>query len=581
MKVFIKGSGITVDLTQKDYLAQGGEGSVYVKGHTAYKIYHDPSKMIPLGKFHELAAIKDPRVIRPQDMLVDAKGAVVGYTMRFIDGGYPLCQLFPRAFRDREGITQDMMLELVAKMQESINGIHQTGTLIVDLNEMNFMVPKKFDDVFFIDVDSYQTKGYPTQAIMESIRDWSVQGHQWTTLSDWYSFGILSFQMFMGIHPYRGKYHGSKAEFRGKLPTDPDDDAFAVTRRRMKGNISVMHPEVGVPTSAYPLTAIPREYLQWYEAMFVQGKRCIPPHTAGMTGVIMFVPTVKAIMGALIDISELWDLPFPVTGLYGSTIPGGNPVMTTTTQVYLGNGLVPVPFSHVSVCGHTNKANRAVVGGIQGTKLMLYNLSDRAVIPFDLDVKDAMSYDGRIYVRTNEQIHEVILTDAGAQVIASTKAVANVMPHATHMYSGVAIQSMLGATYVSMFVNSGSAHQVRVNELDGFRIVYAKFDKGVLMVLTEKAGKYDRQVFRFDSDDTYDVRVVPSSLMDLNFVTLDNGVCICLNEDDKLEMFSVRKGSPSVKTVEDKALSSDMILAKHAGSLVAYQGNKVLKLKMK
>lgn len=584
MIVHIQGQGSSVSLTQRDYVGGGGEGAVYKVGKIAYKIYHDPAKMIPVAKFKELSVITDPHVIRPQSMLVDAKGLVVGYTMPFLDGGYPLCQLFPRSFRDREGVTTGHITNLVAKMQAGIQHVHQTGTLIVDLNEMNFLVDKKFDDLFFIDVDSYQTPHFPATVIMDSIRDWSVHHNQWSTNSDWYSFGILSFQMYTGIHPFRGKYHGPKAEFRGRLPSDPDDDAFATTRRRMLGGISVMHPEVGIPGSAYPLSVIPKEYRQWYEDMFVNGQRCPPPSKAGAMGVILFVPQVNALSGTLVDFMELWNLQYAITSFLGSSILGGNPVITAGNKVYLGGALVPVPWDKpTTVCGHTNRTHRVVVGSLEGTKLSLFNLTDRVPLTFDMEVQNAVSYEGRIYVRTEDQIHEVALTDAGSQVLATLKVVCNVMPHATHLFSGVAIQSMLGATFVSLFTGPGEAQQVRVKELDTFRVVDAKYDRGVLMVLTEKAGKYDRQVFRFEADGTYDIRVVAdvSSGQSLNFVTLDNGVCVCMNEDEKLELFSARKGSSSIKTVEDKTLSGALTLARHEGSLVAYQGTKVLKLKMK
>ena len=586
MKVFVQGSGTAIDLTQKDYLAQGGEGTVFVKGKTAYKIYHDPKKMLPMGKVAELVKITDPTVIRPQSVLLDAKGIAVGYTMPYIDGGYPLCQLFPRSFREREGVTPQLMADLVAKLRKSVDNIHQAGILVVDLNEMNFLVPQTFDNVFCIDADSYQTISYPATAIMDSIRDWTVHHNQWSELSDWYSFAVLSFQMFTGIHPFRGKYHGPNLDFRGKIASDDPNDAFAVTRRRMLGNISVMHPEVGIPTSAYPLTAIPPEYQKWFDEVFVKGNRLPPPGKAGNI-VAVFVPTVTTTLhGTYIEFHELmpgWDPPGPVTAFFASPVLGGNPVIETTAGLCLDRQIVPVPMHRAQVCGFTPRVGRAVVGVVRDGKLQLTNVTDRATVPFAMTVKDAASYDGRIYVQTAEQIHEVLLTDMGSQIIASTKAVANIMPHATRLYSGVALQSMLGSAYASLFIGSGMSQQVRITELDKHRIIDAKFDHGVMMVVAEHGGKYDRMVFRFDTDGTYDVRVVKdiSSGWSINFVTLDTGVCVCLTEEDKLELFSNRKGSTSVKIVDDSAMSSDMTLAKQGGSVLALHGKKVFKLKMK
>ena len=47
-KVYIPGEG-SIKLTQKDFIASGGEGSIYGLGNTVYKIYHDSKKMIPKG----------------------------------------------------------------------------------------------------------------------------------------------------------------------------------------------------------------------------------------------------------------------------------------------------------------------------------------------------------------------------------------------------------------------------------------------------------------------------------------------------------------------------------------------------
>ena len=42
-------------LTDKHFIASGGEGSVFKKNGKAFKIYNDISKMIPVGKIQELS----------------------------------------------------------------------------------------------------------------------------------------------------------------------------------------------------------------------------------------------------------------------------------------------------------------------------------------------------------------------------------------------------------------------------------------------------------------------------------------------------------------------------------------------
>ena len=62
-----------VSLGQKEYKAQGGEGTVYVKNNVAFKIYHDSNKMIPEGKILELQKLTVPNVLSPQQALYDPK----------------------------------------------------------------------------------------------------------------------------------------------------------------------------------------------------------------------------------------------------------------------------------------------------------------------------------------------------------------------------------------------------------------------------------------------------------------------------------------------------------------------------
>lgn len=121
MKVTVQGQG-QVTLLQSDFVAAGGEGSIYCKGTTAYKIYADPKRMLPLGKMTELAAITDIDVIKPDVVLLDTKSSSpVGYTMRFVPDTMPLCQVFTRAFREREGLDHATMLRLVQALQARVS----------------------------------------------------------------------------------------------------------------------------------------------------------------------------------------------------------------------------------------------------------------------------------------------------------------------------------------------------------------------------------------------------------------------------------------------------------------------------
>lgn len=59
MKKFtIRGTGQEIKIDDKDFITFGGEGEIFGKGNTAYKIYFDSSKMLPMQKYNELSNLK-------------------------------------------------------------------------------------------------------------------------------------------------------------------------------------------------------------------------------------------------------------------------------------------------------------------------------------------------------------------------------------------------------------------------------------------------------------------------------------------------------------------------------------------
>ena len=577
MKVFVKGSNQALNLTTSHFVAQGGQGSIYVDKKVAYKIYHDPAQMIPVGKIEELKVVAQDRIIRPQDILLNETNRPIGYSTRFVENSIPLCSLFPRAFRDREGITQDAILDLVRNLREGIEYIHSVGVLIVDLNEMNFLIDKGFEKVFFIDVDGYQTAHYPALALMDSVRDWSVSHNKWTEYSDWYSFAILAFQMFTGIHPFRGKYIGGEEGFKRRLPSDTADDSFAMTRRRMKGSISVFHPDVRCPVSAAPFSAIPSKYKIWFEDLFARGRRGAPPAESGVVVVVMSPPPTSPRTSGRVKFEEMSVYEGSIRKVWSC---GSQLVVETSIGCWVGDKRVPIDGSIVA-CGLEPKTGTTVVLLRKKDSFSYYNLTNHSEMPFGVQALEATSYDGRIYLRMPNEVSETILTPIGSRLIVSNRSVANVLPHATLLAPGVIIQDMIGAKYVSLLTQSGMARQIRMKELDAYRILEAKFDHSVLMVVGEKKGQYDRLVFRFAADDTYDVRIVGGiPLAGLNFAVLDTGVCVCLNEEEELEIFSVRKDSAKVATIKDGDVDADIMLVAHGGALLGARGNKIYRLRL-
>lgn len=581
MKVFVKGKG-RVNLTQQNFVGTGGQASVYVKDALAYKIYTDPAHTIPDAKFYELSVIDNPRVLKPMDLLLDDKGQEsIGYTMQGVLDTCGFNQLFTKAFRERNNIKPDQIVNLAAKLRDYVDGIHKKGILIVDLNEFNILVPKTYDDLYLIDVDSYQTKSYPATVILPSVRDFSVPASQFSPLSDWFSYGVLTFQLFVGIHPYRGVHK----------PTEHIDKDSRM-EHRMRNHISAFRPEVGLPKCCYSFDQIPQTFRDWLKAVLDDGMRVPPPDPRGgvavIRGPVAVTQTQFTVTSGKLVIEEIQDLEKWTLVQYVES--GGRSLALVTNgsdmRVLLdGRPIHAGPaLTGETILGFTPKMNEPIALNLSRGQLTFFDFNRKRQETLDIYAVEIAKSGGRMYLRNGTRVLEVEFSEQPSKiVVTASHMVADVLELASHLYEGAAIQNMLGTIYVSLFPQSKTGYQVKVPELNKYKIVDAKFDGGVLMVVGAKDGQYDRLIFRFDENyTTYDLRVVsditPSGL---NFITLDSGICVSLTEDEKIEAFSARKGSQGIKVVEDPALGNDMRLIKVRGKVGFERQGKVYQLSMK
>lgn len=554
-KVQINGS--TISLNKNDFLAQGGEGSVYAKGNQAFKIYTDKSKMIPAGKIRELSVLTRPNILKPEEVIFSGKNAI-GYTMKYIPKNISLCQVFTRAFKDRNKITPDMSFSLVQEMQETVKHIHKNGVLVVDLNEMNFLTSKDFKEVYFIDVDSYQTKTYQATAIMESIRDRHSKPGKFSTDTDWFSFAVVSFQVFIGIHPYKGKH--------------PKLKGFD---ERMINNVSVFNKAVSIPKCCLSFDVIPSNWRDWYKAVLEDGKRCAPPIEGGVVQEIVTV--VTTISGSdNFEIKELFECDWDIIHYEPNF---GNECIVCQNGFRTKDGkhiMHPIPCA-VGYHGSTPFAAR-----IEKDIIKLYNIKMQTnVVMNDIQATDLMSAGGRIYAKQYDKILEIEFVGSEYKPVVAGKIVGTVMEKSTQMFPGVAVQNVLGSYIASVFPESGKCVQHKLDDLEGYQIINAKYEGGILMLTAIKNGKYDRFVYAVDIKSIFQPRIVQDiQNHGINFTVLDNGICISITDIEEVEVFS-RNNVHKIKVIQDNVIHGGMRLFHDGNSGMFSDEKKMFSLKMK
>jgi hypothetical protein len=571
-KIRIGSNGTTLTLNDRHYKASGGEASIYIHGNKAYKLYHEPDKkMLPPRKMQELAAITSPQVVLPKEVVYDAaKGIPLGYTTDFVDNAEPLLKLFTRTFKDDNNISFQMINELVKQTQLIVADVHSAKCLIVDLNELNVLakINSTVIEPWFIDVDSYSTPSFKATAIMDSVRDRRVskvdsQGvlhYHPDEMSDWFSWAIITFCLYTNIHPFRG----SHKDYR------PKDK-----QKQMDDGISIFHSGVRTPPSVNDFKVIPKRHLEWYKEIFLKNERSAPP--LADSSIPLLVPTqIVTIQGTdKITVAEIIAYSDAIVSVHQFM---GIYYVVTKKNIYAGK-------KEIGTTTHGRKT--LICNANDGTPIIAHQVSNKVTFneltcstPVGtINSMDMFVRNGVIYTITNSKMVENSFAAFGDKIIHRMTDLENVSLSAK-MYDGCIIQDLLGKKYLTLPYKSGSAFSKHISQLDGYRIIDAKSDKTVTVVIAEKDGAYNRFIILFDKRFTdFQVRKTEDIAYDaINFAVMENGLCILLSSPTEMELFST---ATQYETLTNPPFDATMKLFTTSDGIFFVNGNSIHQIRRK
>ena len=205
IEVFGK-SGIKIgNIDDKNEIARGGEGFIVDFGaDSVAKIYLPNITPITECRFIELSELKSNCFIKPEQLLYNKSGKIIGFSMKKISSDYfPLLSLFNKGFCQRAGITDSIKRNIIDRIIDGVKFAHSKNIVIGDLNPFNILVNDK-GIVYYIDVDSYQTETYKHSGILlDDIRDFLYNGDV-TMKSDYFALSVLCFNLLTYVHPFKG-----------------------------------------------------------------------------------------------------------------------------------------------------------------------------------------------------------------------------------------------------------------------------------------------------------------------------------------------------------------------------------------
>ncbi len=103
-----------------------------------------------------------------------------------------------------------------------------------------------------------------------------------------------------------------------------------------------------------------------------------------------------------------------------------------------------------------------------------------------------------------------------------------------------------------------------------------------LVATAHRDGQIDRLVFRFDKTfQRYDCRVIKDvEIATANLTVLETGLCLCLNEDEELEMFHCQMGSTKLELIADTSLCGEMKLSSRGTQALVRSQRSLYRIEM-
>ena len=519
-------------LSDSTYIGSGGEGVVHLVNNLALKIFHNSKLATPIQKLNELSKINHDRVLKPLHPVYNTNNVLIGYAMNYAKNTNVLCKYFTKSFCKQNNIDTSTINKLVKEMQTIVNIVHKSNCLIVDFNEMNVLVDSQHLPIF-IDVDSWQTPSFKATAIMDSIKDPLVVSNNFNEGSDWFAFAILLCQLYIGIHPYKGKHPKYK---------------MSEWKQRMSDNVSIFDKNVTLPAICHPMSRVPKQYLDWMKSLFVDNKRDVPPSLSTMI-VSTIMPKSVLMPSSNFNIDMLYEYDEAIKQVQFKM--GVCYALTKSKLFKNKNQIIATNIDNFILCN-----NEIIQITKQNFYLQLKSKSLNATIK-------ANSYkviDNILYTMIDSKVHKHEFRVLNNKLIHTSKILMNVSNLTSKMYDGAIHQDLLGQSYVSIFTTiSGYGFTFKTQELNNHTIVQMRYRNGHLIVLTSNKGVYNRFHFIIDEmQNTCKLGSIDKDVLceDVNFIVLNNGLFISLENDNELRLMSTSKN----KVMKNSPFNSSMPL---------------------
>jgi len=287
-QVFVKGKLLSYDPNRT--VGKGGEGEVFDLGDgRALKLFKGPDHPDYIGNDDQHQRDRDgarlrlqlmnkklpaypklsDRIVAPLDVVTDAGGQTVGFTMQLMTGAQVLRQLTKQGFRAQAGIDNNAVVRMFVDLHRTVSDLHSKKVQIGDFNLLGILF--KSATPFLIDADSFQFGQFACRSFtprfvdpLQCPKDQLVLTGNHSELTDWYAFSLMLFECLLYVAPYGGVLTGPLAK-----QVKPDS--------RPLHRLSVFHKDVRYPDKGTPFKSLNDDVLDLYHRLLEKDWRGVFP----------------------------------------------------------------------------------------------------------------------------------------------------------------------------------------------------------------------------------------------------------------------------------------------------------------
>ncbi len=338
--------------------------------------------------------------------------------------------------------------------------------------------------------------------------------------------------------------------------------------------VSVFNKEVGLPPPTRSFDLIPTEMRKWYFDLFEKGKRTLPPAIAGQ---ICAKPDITILTGSdRFTIEEKYSYKEDIIDCVWIH---GNHIIYTKKYIFINNKKYIRIVTDAEIMFYENTPLHV---DNDFNVLSVRNVHNReAYIKHKMTAEKKLIINNRLYIVYNGKLTEMKIQELSS-IIISPGNTWNILPLSSTVFRDIIYSNVLGKAYFYIPYKENHCAIVAIPELDGYKILEAKYENYICMVLAYKNGKYDRIVIKFldETHTKYKCEIEKDIILSgINFISLPNNIYITLTSEGSMEIGSRFKDQK--KVITKTGLNNDIVLY-HRGLDVLYCfKNKLYNIKIR